>query len=256
MKFNSHLVIPDTQVRPGVDLSYLSWVGQYIINKKPSVIVCLGDFADMESLSSYDKGKKSFEGRRYKNDIQAAKKGMDILLKPIRDFNKKAKDGHRVGYRPRMVLTLGNHEQRIERVAEFQPEFEDVVSYNDLPYQDWEVIDFLKPIDIDGVNYVHYLSNPYTGYPYGGSALNQLTKAGKTFIVGHKQTLDIATRFTVDKKQQWGIVAGACYTHDEVYKGHQGNAHWRGIIMLNRVNDGTFDPMFISLDYLKDRYSV
>jgi len=63
-------VIPDCQVKPGVDLSYLTWIGKYLAEKKPDVIVCIGDFADMESLSLYDVGKKSFEGRTYKADLR------------------------------------------------------------------------------------------------------------------------------------------------------------------------------------------
>jgi len=65
----THLVLPDMQVKEGVDLSYLDWVGKYIVDKKPDVIINIGDFADMPSLSMYDVGKKSFEGRRYKKDI-------------------------------------------------------------------------------------------------------------------------------------------------------------------------------------------
>ncbi len=250
----SHLVIPDIQAKPGVDLSYLSWIGEYIIAKKPDVIICIGDFADMPSLCSYDKGKKSFEGRRYKADIQATVDAMSLLLKPLKDYNIKQRAASHRQYKPRMVITLGNHEERINRVAEYQPELDGVVGYHDLPYLDWEVIDFLKPIEIDGVMYVHYLANPMSGKPYAGTALNQLTKVGKSFIVGHKQTLDVATRFTIGGTQQWGIVAGAAYPHDEGYKGYQGNYHWRGILYLHRVIDGSFDPMFISLDYLKDRY--
>lgn len=250
-----HLVIPDVQCKPGIDLTHLTHIGKYILDKRPEVIVCLGDFADMESLSSYDKGKKSFEGRRYKKDIAAAKEGMDTLLAPIREYNKRRQRHKRAQYKPRMVMTCGNHEFRIERVGELQPELDGVVSYEDLPYQDWEVIPFLQPIIIDGVSYVHYLANPFTGNSYGGSALNQLIKVGTSFVVGHKQTLDIATRFTLEGKQQWGIICGACYTHYEDYKGPQGNAHWRGIMMLHRVTQGSFDPCFISLDYLKEKYS-
>ncbi len=43
-----------------------------------------GDFADMPSLSSYDIGKKTFEGRRYKADIEAAHSAMEALLAPIK----------------------------------------------------------------------------------------------------------------------------------------------------------------------------
>lgn len=250
----SHMVIPDIQAKPGVSLDYLRWIGEYIIAKRPDVLICIGDFADMPSLSSYDKGKKSFEGRRYKADIAAAKEAMDLMLGPMRKLNAGLRSSHHRLYTPRMVLTLGNHEERITRVSEYQPELDGVVGYQDLPYEDWEVIDYLKPIEIDGVTYVHFLANPMSGKPYGGTALNQLAKVGRTFIVGHKQTLDVATRFTIGGVQQWGIIAGAAYPHFEDYKGYQGNDHWRGVLYLHRVVGGSFDPMFISLDYLKDRY--
>lgn len=249
-----HFVLPDVQAKPGVDLSHLSHIGQYIVDKKPDVIICIGDFCDMESLSSYDKGKKCFEGRRYKADIEAGRKAMDLLLGPMREYNKKAALGHRERYRPRMVLTLGNHEERISRTLQWSPEYEGMIGYHDLPYEDWEVIDYLKPIEIDGVMYVHYLANPMSGKPYSGNALNQLAKVGRSFVVGHKQTLDVATRFTIGGTQQWGIVAGACYSHQEEYKGPQGNDHFRGALMLHRVIDGSFDPTIISLDYFKEKY--
>ena len=77
------IVIPDTQCAPGQDFTFLSWIGKYIADKKPDVIVQIGDFADMESLSSYDVGKKSFEGRSYTADIKAAHEAMDYLMIPI-----------------------------------------------------------------------------------------------------------------------------------------------------------------------------
>lgn len=58
-----------------------------------------------------------------------------------------------------------------------------------------------------------------SGKPYGGSAMNILKTVGRSFVVGHKQCLDIAIRPTIDGKQQIGIVNGACYDHFEHYKG-------------------------------------
>jgi hypothetical protein len=250
-----HLFIPDVQAKEGVPLEHLNWLGRYIVDKRPDVIVCIGDFADMPSLSSYDKGKRSFEGRRYKKDIAAAKEAMELLLAPMKAYNKYQTDvGHGKKYKPRMVMTLGNHEQRIERAVEAQAELENLMSYDDLPYEDWEVHDYLKPVVIDGVMYVHYLANPMTGKPYAGTALNQLNKVHHSFCIGHKQTLDVASYFTPLGKQTWGIVAGAFYQHQEEYKGYQGNAHWRGVVMLNDVHEGSFDPMFVSLEYLRRRY--
>jgi hypothetical protein len=71
--------------------------------------------------------------------------------------------------------------------------------------------------------------------------------------MGHQQTLDYAIRF-VKGESQHGLVAGACYLHDEDYKGYQGNAHWRGIVVCHEVREGSYDPMFVSLDYLCRRY--
>lgn len=254
-KIEKHLFIPDCQVKPGVPLEHLTWIGKYIVRKKPDVIVCIGDFADMPSLSSYDKGKKAFEGRRYKADIAAAKKGMDLLLGPLREYNAHQRQIKAKQYKPRLVMTLGNHEQRIMRAIENQAELEGMLSYNDLPYQDWEVHDYLKPVFISGVCYTHYMANPMTGNPMAGMASTVLKTVGHSFVVGHSQKLEVATRTLITGEQQWGIVAGACYLHDEDYKGYQGNNHWRGIIMLHRVINGSFDPCFISLDYLRDRYS-
>jgi hypothetical protein len=72
-----HMVIPDTQVKPDSDYSHMRWAGHYAAEKKPDVIVHLGDHWDMPSLSSYDVGKKSFEGRRYTKDIES---GIDAML--------------------------------------------------------------------------------------------------------------------------------------------------------------------------------
>lgn len=59
-----HLVIPDTQVKPNESIDHLLWAGKYAVDMQPDTIICIGDWWDMGSLSSYDKGKKSFEGRR------------------------------------------------------------------------------------------------------------------------------------------------------------------------------------------------
>jgi hypothetical protein len=45
-----------------------------------------------------------------------------------------------------------------------------------------------------------------------------------------------------------------CYPHDEPYLNAQTNNHWRGILMLNEVSNGTFDAMQVSLKFLEERY--
>ncbi len=93
-----------------------------------------------------------------------------------------------------------------------------------------------------------------SGRPFSGMIETRLKTIGHSFTQGHQQTLMYGVRY-VGEQSQHGLVAGSCYLHDEDYKGPQGNAHWRGIIICHEVQDGSYDPMFISLDYLCRRYA-
>jgi hypothetical protein len=248
----THLIIPDTQVKPGVDTRHLEWIGKYIAEKQPDVIVHLGDHWDMESLSHWST-KREMEGKRYLADVQAGNEGFLKLNKALLAQQERQRVWKVKLYQPRKVFLMGNHENRIVRCIEQDPKLEGFMGLHDLDTLDWEISPFLSPINIDGVRYAHYFYNPMTGKPYGGQAATRLKNVGHSFVMGHQQTLDVAVRF-VDGEAQWAIIAGACYLHDEGYKGPQGNAHWRGIVMLHEVKDGSFDPMFVSLDFLCRKY--
>jgi len=251
-----HLVIPDTQIRSGDNFKFLSHIGEYIVEKKPDRIICLGDFADMPSLSSYDVGKKSFEGRRYTSDIHAAHEGMEALLAPIKEFNRRMRKTKHALYIPDLVLLLGNHENRINRAINNDAKLEGLISTDDLQYSKagWNVHDFLEVVILDGVAYSHYFVTGVAGRP-ASTANAQLRKTNMSCIAGHQQGLQIATGGRADGKRLTSIVAGSCYEHDEDYLGPQGNKHWRGILMLHDVDDGEFDLMPVSLRYLEKKYA-
>lgn len=247
-EYRTHCVIPDVQAKPGVPLDHLTWAGRYIADKRPDVIICIGDFADMESLSSYDIGKRSAENKRYKADLKAAHKAMELLMTPIVNAEN---------YHPRLVMTLGNHEDRITRYADNNPLMHETVSLKDLGYEawGWEVHPFRKPIKIDGISYCHYFYNHNTGKPYAGANLEtRLKTIGMSFTMGHQQGLAIAIRDLADGTRQRGLVAGSFYQHQEDYKGPQGNGHWHGIIFKHEVRAGNYDLLEVSLGYLKRRY--
>src|SRR4051812_15174002 len=44
-----HLVIPDVQAKPNVTHDHLEWIANYAIEKRPDVIIQIGDWADMPS---------------------------------------------------------------------------------------------------------------------------------------------------------------------------------------------------------------
>lgn len=248
-----HMVIPDVQAKEGQDFTFLKHVGQYMVDKKPDVVVCIGDFADMPSLSSYDVGKKSFEGKRYVKDIKAATEAMEALLGPLKEHNIRAKKNKEKQYKPRLVLTLGNHEQRIIRAVENDPKLEGLIQISDLPYKDWEVYDFLKVVTIDGINYAHYFTSGVLGRPITNAKL-LLQKKHQSCVQGHVQNLDIATEYRADGRPITGLFSGCCYEHNEDYLGEQGNHYFRGIHMLYDVVDGAFHTHSVTLSYLKSKY--
>lgn len=231
------LVIPDTQVKPGVNIKHLRDISRYIEHKRPDVVVHIGDHWDMPSLSSYDKGRREFEGRRYTKDIAAGNEAMDVLLS---EFD----------YEPEMHFFIGNHEQRIERATQSSAELDGVIGYHDFHLAKWTVHDFLKIHKIQGISFSHYFTSGLYGRPVASAAV-MLREVQGSAIMGHTQKVDIAIH---PKTGAIAMMVGVCYTHNEPYLGPQGNGCRRQVVMLNECRNGHFDPMFVSLDYLKRTY--
>lgn len=241
----SHLLIPDTQVRPGVRTDHLAWLGQYIVDRAPDIVVHIGDHWDMPSLSSYDeRGSRSMEGRRYARDVEAGNRALELIRAPAR----------RAGLKTKFHLLRGNHENRIAAAIDRDPKLEGSIGFGDLESPGWEVHSYLFPVWLDGVCYSHYFYQPLTGRPYSGTIDNRLKQIGHSFSMGHQQTLLYGVRF-VGNRSQHGLVAGSFYLHDEEYKGPQGNAHWRGIIVKHQVEHGSYNPMFVDLEFLARKYA-
>jgi hypothetical protein len=249
------LVIPDVQLRDGDDLGFLTAIGNYIVKKKPERIVCLGDFADMPSLSSYDVGKKTFEGRRYTKDVEATHLGMEALLNPIANFNNNARKNKEKLYKPKRDMLYGNHEDRINRAVNNDAKLEGVLGLEDLQYENfgWTTHQFLDVAIIEGVAFSHYFVTGVAGRP-ASSALVQFRKTNMSCIAGHQQGLQVHIGGRADGSKLTSVIAGSCYEHSEDYLGPQGNKHWRGILVLHDVKDGEFDLMPVSLNYIKSKY--
>lgn len=249
------LIIPDLQIKPNVPTDHLEWIGKLIVDKRPDVVVQIGDFADMPSLSSYDVGKKSFEGRRYKDDVQSVIDAQAMLFYPLLCLQMKQEANKKKVYNPRLVLTLGNHEDRINRAVESDPKLEGTIGIHDLCYEGfgWEVHPYLEVVDINGVLFSHYFTTGVMGRPVTSPAA-LLSKKHMSCVMGHVQTDGIASQYTGNGKRINGIFAGCCYMHKEEYLGPQGNNHWNGVWMLYDVEDGQFNALQIPLSYLEKKY--
>jgi hypothetical protein len=240
-------ILPDCQVRPGVPVEHLTWAGKYFAHKQPEVIVCIGDFCDMSSLSTHNEsGSLQLEGKRYKKDVESVLRAMELFMKEIRRVPS---------YKPTLVMTLGNHEDRITRTVHREKKLEGLISVEDLQYREagWLVQPFLQPVTIAGVAFCHYFPSGVMGRPIG-SAKQILTKLHMSAFAGHQQGRDIAYSQRADGREMTAIISGSFYQHAEEYMSPFTNNHWRGLYMLHEVKDGSFDEMAVSMGYLKRRF--
>ena len=250
VRHKRHLLIPDTQLKPGVRTEHLHHAGLYIAQHRPDVIVVIGDWYDMHSLSSYS-SRRALEGRRVRADIDAGNAGLRRFVGPWIGIP---------GYNPRLVYTLGNHEQRLERYLGDHPELDGYLGFDSFEFEHYgfEVYPFLKPVEIDGIQYCHFFPQGPNGAVMQNkrgqpNAQTQVRRVGQSSVAGHKQGLDYALQESLSGRKH-GIIAGSFYAHTENYKTPMGNDHWRGMVMLNRVHKGDFDICPVSIDYLKERY--
>lgn len=237
-------VIPDVQAMPGVALDHLTACGKYLADKRPDVVVCIGDFGDFPSLSQFEIGTVRAEGRRYKNDLGAFHKAMDLLMTPLL---KPA------GYKPHLHFTLGNHEDHINRAANEDVKFGGEIADLKLPDYGWNVHQFLQPISVGGVAFCHYFPSGVMGKAVT-SARALLTKLHMSAVAGHQQGRDIAFARRADGGHMTTVITGSFYQHDYQYLSPFTNSHWRGMMMMHEVKDGMFDEMFVSINFLKRRF--
>lgn len=250
-----HLIIPDTQVKPGVDTTHIDWAARAIVEYKPDVVVHLGDHWDMPSLSSYDKpGGQAAEGRRVLADIEVGNEAFKRLVTPMQDEVERIKKNHRKRWEPRCVFLKGNHEDRLDRAVRDDVKLEGLISSDFLYTSTFERHNYLEIVEIDGISYSHFFANQHSGKGIGGSIDNRLNKIGRSFVQGHEQGLLYGLRQLPGKTTRHGLVAGSFYLHDEEYRGRQCNGEWRGIVVLNEVRDGNLDIMPLSMNYLKRKF--
>ncbi len=248
----THLIVPDAHAKPGISNRRFDWAGKLIAELQPDVVVQVGDFFDMPSLCSYDRGTKGFEGRRYKKDLDAGYDAIERIMAPAAKVR---------GYKPRWVALGGNHDDgRINKVSSSQPEFDGVVSVADLRWNDfgWDHIPYKDTVKIDGVNYSHCLPSGVMGRPIGGEnpCTAILRQHHESSTVGHSHLYDYAERITVSGKRAQAMMVGCFFEHVEDYAGPLINKMWwRGLVFKEFLRDGTYDWTRFSMSRLKEIYN-
>jgi hypothetical protein len=250
------LVIPDQHAHPDHDNDRADWLGQYIKDTKPEIVINMGDAADMPSLSAYDKGKASFHGRNYEADINSHLDFQERMWAPIRSSKRKM---------PYRVVLIGNHEQRLKKVLEYQPELAGErygVSFRNFDFGSYynETVPYEGQTPgvyaCEGINFAHFAIGGIMGRPISGEhhAYSLITKHYVPFVVAHSHTFDSSIRFDASGKPIRGLVCGVYQDYESTWAGASNRLWWRGVVHLRNVENGSFDYETIGIGALRREY--
>ena len=250
------VIIPDTQIKPGVDTAHIDWAAQAIVEYLPDYVVVIGDWWDMPSCSSHDApGSLETEGRRIVADIDAGNEAFERLVAPMNKEIERRVKVKTVRWKPECHFLFGNHEVRLERVVSTAGKWDGVIGLGAMKTPGFIRHDFLKIVNIEGIRFCHFFPNPLSGRPIGGTIPNRLNHIGGSFVQGHQQGFQYGCKQYPDKVAH-GLVCGRFYSHHEPYRPSDvQDKEWNGIVVLNETrNDGDYDLMPLSYNYLKRTY--
>lgn len=252
----THCILADPHSSPEADNSRFDLAGKLIADLKPDVVINLGDHVDLASLSSYDKGKASFNGKNYEKDVVHGIEANDRLFAPMKKAKKKL---------PRTVILEGNHEHRIKKLLEYEPHLTGSrygISFDNLAYSDYynDVVEYEAStpgvINIDGIQYAHYIVSGVSGRPFSSAhhAFGLTKKEHTSTVVGHTHLFDYHINKDSAGNSRMGLVAGVFQDYDAPWAGKMNKLWHRGLCILRNVENGVGDLEWVSMERLKKEY--
>jgi len=225
------LVLSDLQV-PYHDLRSLAAVEKYMAAHKWDGLIYIGDFLDFDCISSFNQGfPRRTEGKRLLNDFDVANKILDRHQKIIKSRNRKAK----------FVLLEGNHEDRVSRYLDQNPQLEGLVSVQKLLRLKERGIEWVpswskgEVYKVGKANFVHGL---YTNMYH---AKKMVDAFGTNIFYGHTHDMMAVPRVVKTKHEiHVGQSIGCLCEYDQAYmKGKPSN--WQqGFMVLFVLPNGNF----------------
>jgi hypothetical protein len=242
---------------PEVSNKRFDWLGDLIEDVKPDYVVDLGDGADMKSLNSYDtRYPQAIVAQSYERDIEHYNEAMDRLWGRYRISKKK---------RPTRIGFEGNHENRITKAINLDPRLEGAkygVSFKHLQTDHWfdEYHRYENSAPAiaayDGVSYAHFFSSGNYGNAMSGlhHAYSLVQNRHNSSVCGHSHKRSVYFKDEAYPNPSIGLVVGCYKGKEEAWAGQSQNSWWKGVVILREVEDGSFNPQFVSLRELQKSY--
>jgi len=242
---------------PSVPNDRFDWLGEFLFDLKPDMVIDLGDGADMKSLNTYDtRYPQQIVTQSYEEDIQSYNDAQERLRYRFRHAKKK---------RPFWVGFEGNHEHRIKKAIAHDPRLAGQrygISFGHLQTDHWfdqyHEYDNSAPAlaNYDGVTYGHYVSSGNYGSAMSTKhhGYSLVEKLACSVTVGHSHKFSYYHKADARPSPVNGLVVGCFKGAEETWAG-QANREWRkGVVVKHDLENGNYDLEWVSLSRLQRVY--
>ena len=225
---------------------------------KPDYVVDLGDGADMRSLNTFDtRYPEAIVSQSYEADIEHYNDAQERIRWKFRHHRRK---------RPAYIGFEGNHENRIKKAIKHDPQdlkarstaylltiyrrTDGSTSTTSMNYSAPAIADY------DGVSYAHFFSSGNFGSAMSGMhhANALLAHRHHSSTCGHSHKRDLKFKDASHPNGVIGLVAGCYKGAAEGWAGQANKEWWSGIVVKREVENGMYDPEFVSQSRLKAMY--
>jgi hypothetical protein len=216
------IVIPDCHTQPGFSNKRFDYLAQLLYDVRPDFVVTGGDWWDMA--------------------------------------NKKKL--------PLRIELEGNHEHRIVRAIHTDPVLlEGTIGLTDLQIERYSDVFVKYDGDTPGIYehlkilFAHYFVTGVSGRPLSSEnpASEFIKKKHRSCVGFHDHRVDLSYSAVGNatgkvSKKIMGLLAGCFLDYRPDFAGQSADLWWSGITVLHNVEDGIYDPEFVSLKRLKETY--
>jgi len=242
---------------PEVSNERFDWLGSLIEDIRPDYTIDLGDTIDFKSLNSYDtRYPQAIVTQNYERDIEQYQDAMERIWGRFKQ--KKKKRPYRIGFE-------GNHCHRVKKAIALDPRIQGGkygISFSHLQtdywYEDYHEYSNSAPsiADYDGVSYAHYFSSGNYGTATSGThhAYSILQNRNHSSTCGHSHKRSVYFKDGAHPTGLIGLVAGCFKGGQEGWAGQANFDWWKGVVVKRNIENGMYDPEFISMERLRQEY--
>lgn len=233
-------------------MQVLTWIARYASEHRFDHVIQIGDWSTWDSVNFHDRNDTL--GARFKPSIKA---DMENLQQSLQAF----RNGMAADYKPRLSIVLGNHENRLERFENANPEAQDTFTRERdqlfLQYG-WKTRPYGELFYVQGVAFTHHPVNG-AGRAFGGETGPQRA-ANKTtvpVVSGHthkRQVHDAGKIGPVDVISMVEVGCALPWGEVESYAKHGLTGWWHGIVPMTVHGGVITDLSFTSMLTLERLY--